>query len=220
MLPIGDYNAARRRFPFVNYALIAANVLAFLFELSQPDLQAFIERWGTVPAVVSSGNGLATILTGSFLHAGWAHLLGNMLFLWIFGDNVEDALGHLRYLLFYLASAVAAGLAQVYLDPSSALPGVGASGAISGVLAAYLVMFGGNPVRVLIGFFPAVVPAYLMIGVWILFQFVNGFASLADTAQTGGVAYGAHVGGFVAGLFLTLLLRPPRATRPRRFDPR
>jgi membrane associated rhomboid family serine protease len=148
-----------------------------------------------------------------FLHAGWAHLLGNMLFLFIFGDNVEDAFGHLKYLLFYLACGIAAGLAQVYLAPGSSLPGVGASGAISGVLAAYIVMFGNNPVTVLFGIFPVVVPAFLMIGVWIVLQFLSGAASLGHTQETGGVAYGAHVGGFVCGLALTFVLRPRRQAR-------
>ena len=214
MLPLGDDNTLRRTFPTVNYALIAINVVAFLVELGQPDVQGFITRWGTVPAEVTSGRHLETLLSGMFLHGGWLHLLGNMLFLWIFGDNVEDAFGHVRYLGFYLVCGIAAGLAQSLLNPSSNLPGVGASGAISGVLGAYLVMFGSNRVRVLIGwFFIAVVPAFVMIGVWILIQFINGFASFATTAQTGGIAYGAHVGGFLAGLLLVTLL-------PKRLPPR
>jgi rhomboid family protein len=214
VIPIGDDNTARRTFPVVNYGLIAANVLMFFVELSQPDLQGYITRWGAVPASISAGHSLETLLTSAFLHAGWLHLLGNMLFLFVFGDNVEDAFGHVRYLLFYLACAVLAGLGQVVLAPDAQLPGIGASGAISGVLAAYVVMFGANRVRVLIFFFPAVVPAYVMIGVWIVLQFLNGVASLSQTAQTGGVAYGAHIGGFVGGLALTLLLRPRGGRRP------
>ncbi len=210
MIPIGDDNTTRRTFPGVTYGLIAVNVVVFLVELGQPDLQAFIERWGAVPAVIDTGHGLETLVTSMFLHAGWWHLLGNMLFLFVFGDNVEDAFGHVRYLLFYLACGILAGLGQVLLSPGSPLPGVGASGAISGVLAAYLIMFGANRVRVLIGIFPAVVPAYVMIGVWIVLQFLNGLASVANTAQTGGVAYGAHIGGFAGGVVLTLLLRPGR----------
>jgi membrane associated rhomboid family serine protease len=161
-----------------------------------------------------------TLVTSMFLHAGWAHLLGNMLFLFIFGDNVEDAFGHLRFLFFYLFCGIAAALSQIYLAPSSSVPSVGASGAISGVLAAYVVMFRNNPVRVLLGIFPAVVPAYVMIGVWIALQFLNGAASLGNTQQSGGVAYGAHVGGFLAGLLLTFFLRPRGRARalgyPRR----
>jgi len=214
VIPIGDDNTSRRRFPFVNYGLITINVVVFIVELQQPDPQAYISRWGAVPASIGAGHNLDTLVTSAFLHAGWLHLLGNMLFLYIFGDNVEDAFGHLRYLFFYLACAVLAGLGQVYLAPSAQLPGVGASGAISGVLAAYLVMFGTNPVRVLIFIFPTVVPAYVMIGVWIVLQFLNSMASGAQTVQTGGIAYGAHIGGFVGGLLLTLLLRPRRRRGP------
>ena len=218
MIPIGDDNTNRRTFPVVNYALIAINVIVFLIELSQPDPQAYIVRWGAVPARITAGQDLVTLVTSTFLHAGWWHLLGNMLFLYVFGDNVEDAFGHVRYLLFYLVCGVLAGLGQVILAPQAELPGVGASGAISGVLAAYLLMFGTNPVRVIIGIFPAVVPAYLMIGVWIVLQFLNGIASFVQTAQTGGVAYGAHVGGFVGGLVLALVLRPARSRGlPRRY---
>ena len=214
MIPIGDDNTARRSFPLVNYGLIAVNVVVFLVELSQPDPQTYIARWGAVPASISAGHSLETLVTSAFLHAGWLHLLGNMLFLYVFGDNVEDALGHVRYLIFYLACGVLSGLSQVYLAPGAQLPGVGASGAISGVLAAYLVMFGTNPVRVVILVFPTVVPAYVMIGVWIVLQLLNGYATVSQTAQTGGIAYGAHIGGFAGGLLLTLLLRP-RGSRRR-----
>ena len=215
MIPIGDDNTYRRRFPGVTYGLIALNVAVFLVELGQPDTQAYLFQWGAVPARISQGQDLVTLVTSTFLHAGWWHLLGNMLFLFVFGDNVEDAFGHVRYLAFYLVCGVLAGLGQVVLTPTADLPGVGASGAISGVLAAYVVMFGGNRVRVLIGIFPAVVPAWVMIGVWVALQFLNGLASVGQTAQTGGVAYGAHIGGFVGGLVLTLVLRPSR-TRPGR----
>ena len=219
-MPLGDDNSGRRILPIVTYVLIAINVLVFvLLELPNPDLDSFILRWGTVPSEIVAGRGLLTLLTSMFLHGGWAHLGGNMLFLWIFGDNVEDAFGHALYLAFYLATGLAASLAQVFLDTSSTLPGVGASGAISGVLAAYIVMFGSNRVRVLMGGIVTAVPAYMMIGLWIVLQFINGFASIADTAQTGGVAYGAHIGGFIAGLVLTFLLRglarPQAATATR-----
>ncbi len=208
MMPLGDDDSARRTLPVVTYVLIAINVLVFvLLELPNPNLDEFINRWGTVPAEIMAGRGLLTLLTSMFLHGGWAHLGGNMLFLWIFGDNVEDAFGHVLYLIFYLVTGLAASMAQVLLDPSSTVPGVGASGAISGVLAGYIVMFGSNRVRVLMGGVLTTVPAYVMIGLWIVVQFLNGFASIANTAQTDGVAYGAHVGGFIAGLVLTFLLR-------------
>ena len=216
MLPIGDDNSRRRTFPFVTYTLVALNAVVFLVELGQPDPQAYLSQWGATPSQISAGQSLATLVTSMFLHAGWAHLLGNMLFLVIFGDNVEDAFGHFKYLAFYLACGIAAALAQVVLAPGSRVPSVGASGAISGVLAAYVVMFGNNRVRVLLGFFPTVVPAYVMIGLWIVLQFVLGAASLGYTQQSGGVAYGAHVGGFLCGLLLTFVLRPARrpALRP------
>ena len=193
--------------PVVTWALILINVIAFLYELAQPNVQAFLQTWGVVPAEISRGQDLITLITSMFLHGGWMHLIGNMVFLWVFGDNVEDALGKPLYAVFYFLTGIAAGLAQVFLSPSSTLPAVGASGAISGVLAAYLVMFGRNRVRVLIFNTISTVPAYLMIGLWILFQFFNGIASFAQTEETGGVAYGAHVGGFVAGLVLAIALR-------------
>jgi membrane associated rhomboid family serine protease len=208
MLPIGDDDRDRRTFPFVTYALIAVNVLVFvLLELPQGDnLDAFLTRWGTIPSQIVAGNGLITLITSMFLHAGWLHLGSNMLFLWIFGDNVEDAFGHTIYLFFYLVCGIVASLAQVLVGPSSTVPGVGASGAIAGVLAAYIVLFGSRPVRVLMQGIMTTVPSYVMIGIWIVTQLLSGFGALGDT-QSGGVAYWAHIGGFVAGLALTFLLR-------------
>lgn len=206
MIPIGDDNSQRRTFPIVTLLLVVLNVLVFLFEASQPNPAALIKTWGNIPAELIHGQDLETLFTSMFLHGGWAHLLGNMVFLWIFGDNVEDAFGHIPYLVFYLVCGLAAALAQALLNPSSTIPAVGASGAISGVLAAYIVKFGSNQVRVLMGFFVTTVPAYLMIGLWIFTQFVNGYAAIARTQQTGGVAYGAHVGGFIAGLVLSFVL--------------
>jgi membrane associated rhomboid family serine protease len=208
MLPIGDDNSDRRTFPFVTYALIVINVLVFvLLELPQGDnLDAFLTRWGTIPSQIVAGNGLITLITSMFLHAGWLHIGSNMLFLWIFGDNVEDAFGHVIYLIFYLVCGIAASLAQVLVGPSSTVPGVGASGAIAGVLAGYIVLFGSRPVRVLMQGILTTVPSYVMIGLWIVTQLLSGFGALGDT-QSGGVAYWAHIGGFVAGLALTFLLR-------------
>ena len=208
MLPIGDDNSGRRTFPFVTYALIAINVLVFvLLELPQGDnLDAFLTRWGTIPAQIVAGNGLITLITSMFLHANFMHIASNMLFLWIFGDNVEDALGHALFLVFYFVCGIVASLAHVLVDPSSTVPGVGASGAIAGVLAAYIVLFGSRPVRVLMRGMLTTVPSYVMIGLWIVTQLISGFGALGDT-QSGGVAYWAHIGGFVAGLVLTFLLR-------------
>jgi membrane associated rhomboid family serine protease len=178
-----------------------------LLELPQGDnLDAFLTRWGTIPAQIVAGNGLITLITSMFLHANLMHIASNMLFLWIFGDNVEDALGHALFLVFYFVCGIAASLAQVLVGPSSTVPGVGASGAIAGVLAGYIVLFGSRPVRVLMQGVLTTVPSYVMIGIWIVTQLIAGFGVLGD-AQSGGVAYWAHIGGFVAGLVLTFLLR-------------
>ena len=220
MLPLGDDDSDRRTFPIVNYAIIAVNILVFvLFELTNPDLDAFLTRWGTIPAQIVAGKGLVTLITSMFLHANLLHIAGNMLFLWIFGDNVEDAFGHVLYLIFYFICGIVASLAQVLVSPGSTVPGVGASGAIAGVLAAYIVLFGSRPVRVLMGQVLTTVPSYVMIGLWIVTQIISGFGSLGNT-ESGGVAYFAHIGGFVAGLVLTFLLRgivrTPAAGPPRR----
>jgi membrane associated rhomboid family serine protease len=214
MFPIGDENERDSGVAFVSMGLIALNVLAFLFEINQPSeaaLQSFIEAWGVVPREYSAGRDLApaipypywtTLLTSMFLHGGWGHIGGNMLFLWIFGDNLEHRLGHLRFVAFYLICGLAAGLAHILANSGSVIPTVGASGAISGVLGGYLLMFPRNRVYVLTYGGVATVPAMLMLGLWILLQFINGFGSIANTPETGGVAYLAHIGGFIAGLVL------------------
>ena len=208
MLPIGDDDSARRTTPVVTYALIAINVLFFLVELSAGD--AFIERWSVVPRrlLANPVADFITIFTAMFMHGGWMHLLGNMLYLWIFGDNVEDRLGHVRYLVFYILCGIAATFAQVLVDPNSNIPNLGASGAIAGVLGAYLLMFPRGSVRVMMGRGIIPMPALIVIGFWALLQFLSGFGAIASTEQTGGggVAYMAHVGGFVAGLVLAVLM--------------
>src|SRR6266568_2635244 len=222
MLPIGDEDNPNPAFPYVNLALIVACVAVFLYQLASPD---FTNGFAAVPAEITTGRDIVgqfpiqladgtsavideargpspiwlTLFTSIFMHGGWTHIGGNMLFLFIFGDNVEKAFGHVRYLGFYLIAGIVASLAQVYSDPQSILPSLGASGAIAGVLAAYIVLF---------GYFITSVPAFVMIGVWALIQFVNGFASTAISAQTGGVAYMAHIGGFIAGVLMTLALKP------------
>lgn len=221
MLPLGDENRNLRIFPVVNMLLIVLNVLVFLYETSLgAGVQNFIERFGAIPANILAGEGVLTLLTSMFLHGGWAHLIGNMLFLWIFGDNVEDAFGHGLYLAFYLLTGLAASAAHILLNPGSTVPSVGASGAISGVLGAYILMFGSNPIRVLIFFTIMVVPAWLMIGLWAVQQFISTFAEIGYTEQTSGVAYAAHAGGFLAGLVLTLALRPMIADSARRVQTR
>jgi membrane associated rhomboid family serine protease len=224
MFPIGDENESAAGVAFVTMGLIALNILAFLFEINQPSeaaLQSFVEAWGVVPREYSAGQDLppgipypywTTLLTSMFLHGGWAHLGGNMLFLWIFGDNIEHRLGHLRFLAFYLVCGLAAGLAHILANASSGVPTVGASGAISGVLGGYLLLFPRNRVYVMTYGGVATVPAMLMLGLWIVLQFVNSFGSVANTPETGGVAYLAHIGGFIAGLVLAPLFGMGRRT--------
>lgn len=213
MFPIGDDNSARRTFPVVTYALIALNVLFFFVELSGGD--PFIEKWAFVPArfLADPGAGFLTLFTAMFMHAGWVHLGGNMLYLWIFGDNVEDRFGHLKFIIFYLLCGLAATFAQLAFSTGSSVPNLGASGAIAGVLGAYLILFPQGKVKVLTGNRVIPMPALVVIGLWIVLQFFSGIGSISSTADTGGVAYMAHIGGFLAGLVLTLFLRGKSTSR-------
>ncbi|HEV8534878.1 MAG TPA: rhomboid family intramembrane serine protease [Candidatus Limnocylindria bacterium] len=236
MIPVGDEPHPRPALPYVNLAIIAINVLVFV--LLQLPNDAFTMAFSTIPKEITTGTDLIgptpitlpngttetivqadgpdpiwlTLLTSMFMHGGWLHLGGNMLFLFIFGDNIEAAYGSLKYLVFYLVCGIIASLAHIATDPSSVIPSLGASGAISGVLAAYLVLFPQNQVRVLVMFGYvgriATVPALVMIGLWALLQFISGIGSIAVSEQTTGVAYWAHIGGFIAGLVITFLLRP------------
>jgi membrane associated rhomboid family serine protease len=209
MFPIGDDDSARRSVPVVTYALIALNILFFLVELSGGD--PFIEKWAFVPSrfLANPGADWLTIFTSMFMHAGWIHLGGNMLYLWIFGDNVEDRFGPVKFLIFYLLCGIGATLAQLAFSLGSNIPNLGASGAIAGVLAAYLVLFPQGRVNVLMGRGIIPMPALVVIGLWIVLQFFSGLDSIANTtaANTGGVAYMAHIGGFVTGFVLTFFLR-------------
>ncbi len=208
MLPLGDDNSSRRTFPIVTYALIALNVLMFFVELSSGD--AFINQWSFVPSRFAANPGpeFLTIFTSMFMHAGWIHLGGNMLYLFIFGDNVEDRLGHLRYLVFYLLCGIAASFAQYMVSIGSSVPNLGASGAIAGVLGAYIIMFPGERVRVLMGYAIVQMSAVIVIGFWIVLQVLSSVSTFTASSQTGsggGVAYMAHVGGFIAGIVLTFM---------------
>jgi membrane associated rhomboid family serine protease len=207
MLPIGDDDTARRTVPLVTYALIALNVLFFLVEQSGGD--AFVGKWAFVPSrfLANPSGGLLTLFTSMFMHAGWVHLGANMLYLWIFGDNVEDRFGHIKFTVFYLLCGLAATLAQLAFSVGSHVPNLGASGAIAGVLGAYILLFPKGTVRVLQGQRVIQVPALIVIGIWIILQLFSGIGSVANTAQTGGVAYMAHIGGFLAGFVLTFLFR-------------
>jgi rhomboid family protein len=212
MIPLRDTNP-RVTFPVLNWTLVIVNLLVFLHEASLGDAGAehFILRWGLVPSEFSA----TTLLTSMFLHGGLGHLLGNMWFLHIFGDNVEDRLGHVRYLVFYLACGLAAGLAQTASHPASVVPMIGASGAIAGVSGAYLLFFPRARILTLVPiiFFVQLieVPAVFFLAVWFGWQVLSGVATLGAPANAAGVAFWAHVGGFVAGMLLGPLLR----TRPR-----
>lgn len=215
MFPIGDDDSARRSVPLITYGLIALNVLFFLVEMSGGD--AFIMQWAFVPSrfLANPAADFLTLFTSMFMHAGWVHLGGNMLYLWIFGDNVEDRFGPAKFVVFYLLCGLGATFAQLAFSIGSNIPNLGASGAIAGVLGAYLVMFPQGRVRVLMGRGIIPVPALIVIGLWFVLQLFSGIDSIANTADTGGVAYMAHIGGFVAGFALTYLLRgntTPRLT--------
>jgi len=207
LFPLGDDNSARRTTPTVTYVLIALNIAFFLVELSGGE--PFILRWALVPRrfLADPGGDFLTLFTSMFMHGGWVHLGGNMLYLWIFGDNVEDRFGHLKFLVFYLLCGIAATFAQMAFNAGSNVPNVGASGAIAGVLGAYILLFPGSRVRVLMARSVVPMPAIVVIGLWIVLQLVSGIGSIANTADTGGIAYMAHIGGFVAGFVLTFLFR-------------
>ena len=228
MIPLRDANPTRRT-PVVTLALLVACFIGWGYELSllagdgSGALDAFISTWGVVPADLTAawaaGQPLdaetATLITSQFLHGGWLHILGNMLFLWIFGNNIEDRLGRFPFLVFYLTAGAVAGLAQVAIDPGSAVPTVGASGAIAGALGAYLVLFPRARITslVFLGFFYQLidVPAVVVLGFWIVLQVIDGLASLGLTAASGGVAVFAHIGGFAFGAVVAVLIA--RTTR-------
>ena len=206
MLPIRDHNPSERT-PYVTYALIAANILVFL-SYGMADVStvnAVYVEWGMIPARITFGEGYYTFFSSMFLHGGWMHLAGNILFLWIFGDNIEDEMGHIPYLLFYLVSGIAAGLIHYVSATQSGVPTVGASGAIAGVMGGYLLLYPKAKIDILLilivffRIFP--IPAWIMLMVWFAMQFFGG---LGADPETGGVAYWAHAGGFVAGIALAV----------------
>ncbi|SPJ30224.1 Rhomboid protease GluP [Falsiruegeria mediterranea M17] len=210
MLPIRDHNPSGRT-PYVVYALMAANILIFLSYVGilndAPLINRFFFDWALIPARTADGFAPETLISSMFLHGGWMHLAGNMLFLWIFGDNMEDEMGHVPFLIFYLVSGVGASLLHVLASPSSTVPLVGASGAIAGVMGGYLLLFPKARVDILliliIYFRVFSIPAFVMLGVWLGMQFLGGIGSNPDE---GGVAYWAHAGGFFVGLILCIPL--------------
>lgn len=217
MFPLGDDNSQRRSTPVITYALIALNVAVFLFEMNGGE--EFIIQWSFIPRrfLLDPAGAWPTIFSAMFMHGGFMHIFGNMLYLSIFGDNVEDRFGKVPFLIFYLLCGVGATFAQYALSETSRVPNLGASGAIAGVLAAYLVLFPHARVRVLFGFGNVVaMPALIVIGFWIVLQLLSSVGSITSRAEMGGVAYLAHVGGFFTGLLLTFVFRrrPPRYSSP------
>jgi membrane associated rhomboid family serine protease len=228
MLPIGDQNEPGHGLAFITLALITINVAVFIFLQQAGTEIAFTYGWSAIPLEITKGVDLPpapgpdpiqlTLLSSMFMHAGWLHLGGNMLFLWVFGDNVEHRAGPVLFLIAYLAMGVVGSLAQILSSPSSPIPTLGASGAISGVLGAYIVLFPTNRVTVLVFRFFTQVPALVAIGIWIVFQLISGLgATVVSDESGGGVAYLAHIGGFAAGVAFGLLLRamPPRGAPVR-----
>ena len=215
MIPLGDADRRPLRFPVVTILIIGMNALTFLLELAGGD--AFINRWSLVAADVVAGRNWITILTAMFMHAGWVHILGNMLFFWAFGPEIEDVMGPLRYLIFYLLGGLAATFAQVAVDPTSTIPNLGASGAIAAVMGGFMITYPRDRIRtvLLFGWFArvTVVPAIVLVGLWFLTQVFSEVGALAQT-QTGGVAYMAHVGGFVFGMIFARFFE----TRQRRIQ--
>lgn len=207
MIPISDDNSQRKNTPIVTYALIALNIVFFLFQLSAGD--EFLKQWAFTPSrfLTHPATDSITIFTSMFMHEGIAHLTGNMLYLWIFGDNVEDRFGKVPFLLFYLLCGIAATFSQLLFDPESSIPNLGASGAIAGVLGAYILLFPYGKINVILGQRPMQIPAIIVIGFWFFIQFISGLGTTSDTEGAGGVAYMAHIGGFITGLIMTFFYR-------------
>ncbi|MBU2636473.1 MAG: rhomboid family intramembrane serine protease [Bacteroidetes bacterium] len=222
MIPLRDTNPHRTT-PFINYIIIGGNVIIFLFQfLLSKHYEQIIYTFGIVPVrlmtdVQTFNFDTMTFLplfTSMFMHGGWLHLIGNMLFLYVFGDNIEDRLGHLRYLLFYLLAGLGAAFTQIFINPVSQIPMVGASGAIAGVLGAYILLFPTARILTLIPIFFFIqlveLPAYLFLGIWFIMQLVSGMLSLGIGADAGGVAWWAHIGGFATGAVLLVFLKRRR----------
>lgn len=211
LVPLADESRRPSRFPAVTTLIILINAFVFVLELTGGD--EFVKQWSVIPAEIVAGRHLVTILTGMFMHGGWMHIIGNMVFLWAFGPEVEDAMQPLRYLEFYLLSGVVASAAQIVIAPASTVPSLGASGAIAGVMGAFVVTYPFDRIRtlVLLGIFIRVthIPAALLIGLWFLIQLFNQVGAVADV-PTGGVAYAAHVGGFIFGAVTARLFEGSR----------
>jgi membrane associated rhomboid family serine protease len=212
VIPLKDDNP-RVLPPLFNYVLVFANVAVFFYQISRPDPETFVYTYGAIPANIMQGMNLPSLITAMFLHGSWLHLLGNMLYLWIFGDNIEGLMGHARYLIFYLLCGVAATLSHIIIEPASTMPMVGASGAISGVLGAYLVKFPRARILILVPILICLttfrIPALFVLGFWFVTQLTGGLG-VFQTAMSTNVAWFAHIGGFVAGLVLIKFFERPQ----------
>lgn len=210
MIPLSDASRRPVRFPIATVLIIAVNAVVFFIELAGGD--AFINRWSLVPADIVAGRHWITILTSMFMHAGWEHILGNMLFLWVFGPEIEDVMGPFRYTVFYLLGGLAASLAQIVIDPSSTIPNLGASGAIATVMGVFLITYPRDQIKTVLflGWFASVrfIPALFLVGFWFLTQLFNEVGAVTQI-NTGGVAYMAHIGGFIFGLLAGRLFEIP-----------
>jgi membrane associated rhomboid family serine protease len=219
MIPLGDASRRPLHFPIVTTLIIVTNAFVFLLELVGGD--AFINQWSLVPADIVAGRNWITVLTAMFMHAGWLHILGNMLFLWVFGPEIEDVMGAGRYLAFYLLGGLAATVAQVVVDPTSTIPNLGASGAIAAVMGAFLVTYPRDKIRtvLLLGWFVRVtfIPALILVGFWFLTQIFSEVGALADV-QSGGVAYTAHIGGCIFGAVAARAFEDPRRLSEQRWN--
>ena len=212
IFPIGDEQVRGGYKPVVSYMLIVINILVFLFQVTLPSdqQQALVYAYGVIPKEIAAGHDFYTLLTNMFLHGGWMHLIGNMLFLWVFADNIEAVIGKIPFILFYFGGGITASAAHIVFNLHSSIPAIGASGAISAVLGAYLVMFPASKVKVyvLILFRSYYMPALFFLGIWGIQQFINGFISIVpSSAYTSSVAWWAHIGGFIFGLIAGFLIR-------------
>lgn len=211
MIPIGDVSRRPLHFPIITALIIGANALVFALELAGGE--RFIYDWSLIPAEIVAGRNWLTMLTSLFMHAGWTHILGNMLFLWVFGPEIEDVMGPVRYLTFYFLSGLVAAFAQIVADPTSPVPTLGASGAIAGVMGAFLITYPRDQIRAILLIFYfiriALIPAVVLVGFWFLLQLFSEVGALAAT-QTGGVAYMAHIGGFIFGMVTARLFETRR----------
>jgi membrane associated rhomboid family serine protease len=217
LFPIGDDNIEGGHPPVFSYGFLLLNIAVFVFQSSMhaPLQASFVENWGVIPFEIAQGFDLQTLLTSIFMHGNWLHLLGNMLYLWIFADNIEAVVGNFRFLVFYLLGGLVASLMQVAIEPTSGIPVVGASGAIAAVMGAYIVMFPGARVKMffLLFFIIFYVPSWVFLGLWFVQQALSGLGTLGVVSEGGGIAWWAHIGGFVFGLLAGFYFREKYNTR-------